>query len=101
MEFFEAVSLLVSARRLGKRNQEIEQLAKLTYAKAQICMFGEESVVKQLANFWESGATLETEPEILAFSRFVLEIRKSLGIKDENYLVPEVSQLLFSIKPHG
>lgn len=98
-DFFEAVSLVVSAQRLGKREQELEQLAKLTHAKARICMFGEESVVRQLATFWEAGATLETESEILAFTRFVLDIRKSLGLKDKEFLNAEVSQLLFAIKP--
>lgn len=60
IDFFEAVSLVVSAQRLGKREQELEQLARLTHAKARICMFGQESIVRQLASFWEAGATLET-----------------------------------------
>jgi hypothetical protein len=89
----------VSAQRLGNREQELEQLARLTYAKARICMFGEESVVRTLATFWEAGATLKTESEILAFTRFVLDIRKSLGLKDKEFLNAEVSQLLFAIKP--
>ncbi len=99
IDFFEAVSLLVSAQRLGNREQKLEQLARLTHAKTRICMFGEESVVRQLATFWEAGATLETESEILAFTRFVLDIRKSLGLKDKNFLNVEVSQLLFAINP--
>jgi len=65
-------------------------------------MFGAESVVRQLAAFWEAGATLETESEIHSFTRFVLDIRKSLGLKDKELLSEEVSQLLFAIKPpHG
>ncbi|WP_249605388.1 hypothetical protein [Chromobacterium sp. IRSSSOUMB001] len=99
IDFFEAISLVASAQRLGKREQELEQLAKLTHAKARICMFGEEHVVKRLAVFWEAGATLETESEILAFTRFTLDIRKSLGLKDKEFISAEVSQLLFSIKP--
>jgi hypothetical protein len=99
VDFLEAVSLVVSAQRLGKKEQELEQLAKLTDAKARICMFGEESVIRKLAAFWEAGASLETESEIIAFTRFVLDIRKSLGLKDKKLLNAEVAQLLFAIKP--
>ncbi len=99
IDFFEAVSLVTAAQRMGKREQELEQLARLAHAKARICIFGEESVVKRLATFWEAGATLQTESEILAFTRFVLDIRKSLGVKDKELLSAEISQLLFSIKP--
>lgn len=99
IDFVESASLVVSAQRLGKRDQELEQLARLTHAKARICMFGEESVVRQLAAFWEAGATLETESEILEFTRFVLDIRKSLGLKDKEFLNADVSQLLFAVKP--
>jgi hypothetical protein len=99
IDFFEAVSLVVSAQRMGKKEQELESLAKLTHAKARICMFGEESVVRHLAKFWKTGASLETESEILAFTHFILDIRKSLGLKDKEFLNAEISQLLFSIKP--
>lgn len=99
IDFLEAVSLVVSSQRMGKKEQEIEHLAKLTHAKARICMFGEESVVRRLATFWEAGAAFETEVQILAFTRFVLDIRKSLGLKDKDLLNAEVSQLLFAIKP--
>jgi hypothetical protein len=99
IDFLEAVSLVVSSQRMGKKEQELEQLAKLTHAKARICIFGEESVVRLLATFWEAGAILETETQILAFTRFVLDIRKSLGLKDKEFLNDEVSQLLFAIKP--
>jgi hypothetical protein len=98
IDFLEAVSLVVSAQRLADRKQELEELARLTDAKARICIFGEESVVRKLATFWEAGASLETESEILAFTRFCLDIRKSLGLKDKELLISEVSQLLFSIK---
>ncbi|MDP3825317.1 MAG: hypothetical protein Q8Q74_02080 [Polaromonas sp.] len=99
VDFLEAVSLVVAAQRLGKKEQEIEQLARLTHAKARICIFGEESVVRKLASFWAAGASLETESEILAFTRFCLDIRRSLGLKDKELLTSEVSQLLFAIKP--
>ena len=99
IDFLEAVSLVVAAQRMGNGPREIEQLARLTHAKARICIFGEEHVVRRLASFWAAGATLETEPEILAFTRFCMDIRKSLGIKDKEFLHNEVSQLLFAINP--
>ena len=99
IDFLEAVSLVVAAQRMGNRQREIEQLARLTHAKARICIFGEEHVVRRLATFWAAGATLETEQEILAFTRFCMDIRKSLGIKDKEFLQSEVSQLLFAINP--
>ena len=99
VDFLEAVSLVVAAQRMGKKDLEIEQLARLTHAKARICIFGEEHVVRRLAAFWGAGATLETEQEILAFTRFCMDIRKSLGLKDKEFLHGEVSQLLFAINP--
>ena len=99
VDFLEAVSLVVTAQRMGKKEQELEQLARLTHAKARICIFGEESVVKRLGAFWESGAALETEQQILSFTRFCLDIRRSLGIRDKDFLGSEVSQLLFAINP--
>lgn len=99
IDFLEAVSLVVAAQRLGNKQREVEQLARLTHAKARICIFGEEHVVRRLAAFWEAGATLETEQEILAFTRFCMDIRKSVGIKDKEFLHSQVSQLLFAINP--
>lgn len=99
VDFLEAVSLVVAAQRMGKKDQELEQLARLTHAKARICIFGEESVVRRLASFWSAGVSLETETEIQAFTRFCLDIRRCLGLQDKELLNGEVSQLLFAIKP--
>lgn len=99
VDFLEAVSLVVTAQRIGKKELELEQLALLTHAKARICIFGDEKVIRRLAVFWNSGASLETETEILAFTRLCLDIRKSLGIKDKEFLSADVSQLLFAIRP--
>jgi hypothetical protein len=99
IDFLEAVSKVIAAQRMGNKQLEIEQLAQLAHAKARICIFGEEHVVRRLAAFWAAGATLETEQEILAFTRFCMDIRKSLGIKDKQFLHSEVSQLLFAINP--
>lgn len=84
---------------MGNRQNEVEQLARLTHAKARICIFGEEDVVRRLATFWAAGATLKTEQDIFAFTQFCMEIRKSLGVKDKEFLHSEVAQLLFAIKP--
>ncbi len=99
IDFLETVSQVVAAQRMGNKQRETEQLARLTHAKARICIFGEEQVVRRLATFWAAGATLETESEILAFTRFCMDIRKSLGIKDRELLHSEVSQLLFAVNP--
>ena len=101
IDFLEVVSEVVAAQRMGNKQREIEQLARLTHAKARICIFGEERVLSRLATFWAAGATLETEQEILAFTRFCMDIRKAVGIKDREFLHTEVSQLLFASIRHG
>lgn len=98
-DFIEAASKLVSARRSGQSSAEVELLAKLTDAKARICIYGEEPVIKRLAEFFAAGASFETESGILSFTRFCLDIRRSVGIKDKTLLSVEMSQLLFGISP--
>lgn len=90
---------MVSARRLGENQHEAELLAKLTDSKARICIYGEEDVIRELARFWEAGATFETESGLLAFTRFCLNVRKSFGIAADASLSADVSSLLFGIKP--
>lgn len=99
VDFLEAVSLVIAAQRMGKKEQELEQLAKLAHAKTRICIFGDESVVRKLAEFWAAGASLNTESQLLSFTSFCLDIRKSLGLKDKAFLNSEVSDLLFRVKP--
>lgn len=99
VDFLEAVSLVIAAQRMGKKEQELEQLAKLAHAKTRICIFGDESVVRKLAEFWAAGASLNTESQLLSFTSFCLDIRKSLGLKDKAFLNSEVSDLLFGVKP--
>ena len=98
-DFFESTAHLVSARRLGTVPNEAELLAKLTDAKARVCIYGEEEVIRELAKFWSAGASFETESGTLAFTRFCLNIRRSFGISDSEPLSAEVSALLFGIKP--
>jgi hypothetical protein len=98
-DVFEATCRLATARRLGETINEIELLSKLTDAKARVCIYGEETVVRDLAKFWQSGATFETESGILAFTRFCMNVRKSYGIKDASPLNSEVADLLFGVRP--
>lgn len=95
-DFLNAAALVATAQRHGKRDAVSEQLARLSDAKARICVYGDSAVIEQLAEFWRHGATLQTESEILAFTRVCLAIRKSAGVPGKLYSV-DISQLLFSI----
>lgn len=44
--------------------------------------------------FWQCGATLETETEVLAFTRLCMRIRESLGLRHI-----EISDTLFRLEP--
>ncbi|NCT82964.1 MAG: hypothetical protein GXC94_07480 [Comamonadaceae bacterium] len=100
-DFFESTAQLVSARRLGKTEHEAELLGKLTDAKARICIYGEEAVILELAEFWSAGASFETESGILSFTRFCMNVRRSLGMPSQPSLGSEVSSLLFGVVPKG
>ena len=98
-DIFEATCRLATARRLNVALNETELLSKLTDAKARVCIYGEEQVVRDLAKFWESGATFETETGILAFTRFCMKVRTSQGLQDSTPLNSEVAALLFGVRP--
>jgi hypothetical protein len=85
------------AQRQGKRDTVSDQLARLSDAKARICVYGDAEVISELAEFWRHGATLQTESEILAFTRICLKIRESLQVPGRKINSPDISQLLFSI----
>uniref|UniRef100_UPI003565957B hypothetical protein n=1 Tax=Immundisolibacter sp. TaxID=1934948 RepID=UPI003565957B len=95
-DFLNAVSAVATAQRHGKRDVVAEQLARLSDAKARICVYGDTNVIHSIAEFWRHGATLQTESEILAFTRVCLAIRASAGAAGEIHS-PDISQLLFSI----
>lgn len=95
-DFLNAVSLVATAQRHGKRDLVNEQLARLSDAKSRICVYGDKDVIHHIAEFWRHGATLQTESEILAFTQVCLAIRKSAGVSD-SLQSPDISQLLFSI----
>ena len=96
-DFINAASRLVSARRLGEISDEIKEIALLNDAKTRIC--AEAPVVRALAEFWEYGGTLEKEYEILAFTRFCMLIRESLGGRASDLNDINISQTLFKLQP--
>ena len=98
-DFLQAASRLVAARRLGKKNDELEELAALNDAKARICVCAEAAVVEALADFWLAGGTLEREQEILAFKRLCVEMRESLGNRRHDVAMLRLSDTLFRLEP--
>src|SRR5690554_2685828 len=98
-DFLQAASRLIAARRLGKKNDELEELAALNDAKARICVCAEAAVVEALADFWLAGGTLEREEEILAFKRLCVEMRASLGNRRHDVAMLRLSDTLFRLEP--
>lgn len=98
-DFINSGSRLVSARRIGVTDDELEELAALNDAKARICICGDSEVVKHLIKFWNAGGTLEREREILAFSRLCLKMRESLGNKAKELSSTDISNTLFRLEP--
>ncbi|MDD2467846.1 MAG: hypothetical protein PHI97_28030 [Desulfobulbus sp.] len=97
VDFLEAVSVVATTQRKKNASVTNEQLSRLADAKSRICIYGEADIIKELADFWRHGATLETESELLAFSRFCLKIRKSIGVPGDIEAYQDITQLLFSI----
>lgn len=95
-DFLNATALVATAQRHGKREAVSEQLAHLSDAKSRICVYGDPVVISKLAEFWRHGATLQTESEILSFTRVCLAIRKSVGVSGILHS-SDISQLLFSV----
>jgi hypothetical protein len=98
-DFLQAASRLVSARRLGKKNDELDELATLNDAKVRICVCAEAAVVEALADFWLAGGTLEREQEILAFKRLCVAMRESLGNRRNDIVTLRLSDTLFRLEP--
>lgn len=95
-DFLNAAALVATAQRHGKTDEIADHLARLADAKTRICIYGDAQVIKELAEFWRHGATLQTESEILSFTRVCLKIRESLNIPGAKIYSPDISQLLFS-----
>ena len=98
-DFINATSRLVSNRRLGKTEDNLDDLTALNDAKTRICICAEAPVVKALSEFWNAGGTLENESEILAFTRFCYYVRAGLGNKVDDITDIRISDTLFRLEP--
>ncbi len=97
-DFLKATSLLVSARRFGRIQDEIAELGALNDAKSRICVCADASVVEALESFWLQGGTLEKEQEILAYTRLCRTMRESLGRDGLSHKI-RLSDILFRLEP--
>lgn len=97
-DFLKATSLLVSARRSGRTQDEITELGALNDAKALICVCADARVVEALESFWLQGGTLEKEQEILAYTQLCRAMRSSLGRDRLSHKI-RLSDVLFRLEP--
>jgi len=97
-DFLKATSLLVSARRSGRTQDEIAELGALNDAKARICVCADAEVVEALESFWLQGGTLEKEQEIIAYTNLCRAMRESLG-RDRLAYEIRLSDILFRLEP--
>ena len=98
-DFLEASAKLSIARRLGDRSNGNVDLAALNNAKSRIIACGDFEVVEALVHFWDQGATLELEHEILAYTRLIYVIRAKLGHKKHDLFDLKISNTLFKLEP--
>jgi len=98
-DFINAASRLVSARRSGRTEDALDDLAALNDAKTRICVCAEAKVVEALIEFWNAGGTLEGEHEVVAFTRLCRYIRESVGNKRYDLRDLPISKTLFKLEP--
>lgn len=98
-DFLATASRLAVSRRLGDTTNENVDLGALNDAKSRIIISGHPEVVKALIHFWDQGATLEREQEILAYKRLTQIMRTSLGHKEHDIYDLKVSDALFKLEP--
>lgn len=98
VDFLRSASLLSTARRAGRTEDGVEELAQLNDAKTRILLSADLPVLKSLERFWFHGGTLEKEQELLAFRALCNDMRESLG-KDRVSLQMDVGGLLFKVEP--
>jgi hypothetical protein len=98
-DFIAAASRLAVSRRLGDSKNENVDLGALNDAKSRIITSGHLDVVKALIHFWEQGATLEREQEILAYKNLTQIMRSSLGHKKNDIFDLKISDALFKLEP--
>ena len=97
-DFLKSISLLVSARRSGRTQDELVELGALNDAKARICICADAEVIEALESFWLQGGTLEKEQEIIAYTRLCRAMRVSLG-RDRLTHNIRLSDILFRLEP--
>lgn len=99
VDFINSISRLVASRRMGHTEDERDELARLNDAKTRICICADVPVVEALSVFWEHGATLEQESEILAFTRLCMRMRESLGFDRHDLFELNISNTFFKLQP--
>lgn len=99
-DFLAATSKLSTARRLGESAEEADEslLIPINDAKARICICATEPVLEELRAFVKAGATLETEPEIIAYTRLCNAMRVSLGVPRNQSSAAEMSDILWTLE---
>ncbi|MEJ1393686.1 MAG: hypothetical protein RPU64_05770 [Candidatus Sedimenticola sp. (ex Thyasira tokunagai)] len=96
-DFLNSASSIAVAQRVGEREKVVSELSKLADAKSRICVYGHSKVIKDLAEFMRQGGTLQTESEILSFTRLCISIRDEVGMERDDIYSTDISQLLFSV----
>ncbi len=99
VDFINSTSRIMANRRLGKKQDAIDDLTALNDAKVRMCLCAPPEVVEKLTEFWDQGATLEQEGEVLAFTRLCLTIRESLGNQPMSGGRVEISNTFFRLQP--
>lgn len=99
VDFINSISRLVASRRMGQIEDERDELAKLNDAKTRICICADVPVVEALSVFWDHGATLEQESEILAFTSLCMRMRESLGLARNDLFELNISNTFFKLQP--
>lgn len=98
VDFIRSTARLFTARRTGRTEDELEELAVLNDAKTRVLLSADVAVVKSLEQFWLPGGTLEKEQELLAFRRLCDDMRESLG-KERLSLKIDLAGILFKLQP--
>jgi hypothetical protein len=108
-DFLAAASRLAIMRRTGDITNDNMNLAALNDAKSRIVTCGDPDVVQSLIEFWNNGATLEGEPEILAYRNLTQVMRSSLGFRKYDLIRTDaekdsleqktITDVLFKLEP--
>ena len=94
-DFLKAVAGLAITQKYGDKEKEMEYLILLSDAKARVSVYGNDEVVKGIADFWRIGPKLNNPKSNKAYSILVLEMRKD-NLKSVKTELKDISQLLLS-----